>query len=44
MGCIVLRVDAFTQVPGQGNPAGVVLNGDQYTPEEMQGIAKKSWL
>lgn len=40
MKCNVLRVDAFTNIPGQGNPAGVVLDGDRYTDEEMQSIAK----
>lgn len=37
----VLQIDAFTKIPGQGNPAGVVLNGDDYITEEMQEIAKK---
>lgn len=41
MSCTVLRVDAFTQIQGQGNPAGVVMDGDSYTPEEMQAIAKR---
>lgn len=41
MKCTVLRVDAFTAVVGQGNPAGVVLAGDQYTTDEMQTIAKQ---
>lgn len=41
MTCTVIRVDAFTTVVGQGNPAGVVLDGDMYTTEEMQKIAKK---
>ncbi|MTD38842.1 PhzF family phenazine biosynthesis isomerase [Erwinia sp. CPCC 100877] len=40
MNCTVKRVDAFTQTPGQGNPAGVVLNGDEYSEEQMQKIAK----
>ncbi|MBP2098125.1 PhzF family phenazine biosynthesis protein [Enterococcus rivorum] len=40
MKCTVLRVDAFTNIPGQGNPAGVVLDGDRYTDKEMQSIAK----
>jgi trans-2,3-dihydro-3-hydroxyanthranilate isomerase len=40
MECIVKRVDAFTQIPGQGNPAGVVLNGDRYSEKQMQQIAK----
>lgn len=41
MKCEVLRVDAFTTIPGQGNPAGVVLAGDTYSTDEMQKIAKK---
>ena len=41
MKCNVLRVDAFTNIQGQGNPAGVVLEGDKYTDDEMQYIAKK---
>ncbi|MEI5988623.1 hypothetical protein A5881_000110 [Enterococcus termitis] len=41
MKCTVLRVDAFTTIAGQGNPAGVVLMGDRYTTEEMQKIAKQ---
>ncbi|GGC81842.1 PhzF family phenazine biosynthesis isomerase [Enterococcus wangshanyuanii] len=41
MECSVLRIDAFTKVIGQGNPAGVVLDGDQYSTKEMQEIAKK---
>ena len=39
--CRVLHIDGFTQVPGQGNPAGVVLNGDDFTEVEMQQLAKK---
>lgn len=39
--CQVIQVDAFTRVPGQGNPAGVVLNGDDFTAEEMQQVAKE---
>ena len=41
MVCNVLRVDAFTQEIGKGNPAGVVLNGDDFNAELMQEIAKK---
>lgn len=37
----MLRVDAFTTKKGQGNPAGVVLDGDKYTSEQMQKIAYK---
>jgi trans-2,3-dihydro-3-hydroxyanthranilate isomerase len=40
MECIVKRVDAFTQTPGQGNPAGVVTEGDQFSERQMQKIAK----
>ncbi|EOL44425.1 PhzF family phenazine biosynthesis protein [Enterococcus caccae] len=41
MKCTVVQVDAFTEIAGQGNPAGVVFEGDKYTTEEMQAIAKK---
>ncbi|MGC6767666.1 PhzF family phenazine biosynthesis isomerase [Enterococcus sp. LJL51] len=41
MECKVIQVDAFTRKPDQGNPAGVILNGDDYTEEEMQKIAKE---
>ncbi|EOH98504.1 PhzF family phenazine biosynthesis protein [Enterococcus haemoperoxidus ATCC BAA-382] len=41
MNCTVLRVDAFTTTVGKGNPAGVVLDGDRYTTEEMQNIARE---
>lgn len=37
----VLHIDAFSSIPNKGNPAGVVLNGKDYTKEEMQQIAKK---
>ena len=37
----VLHIDAFSTTPGKGNPAGVVLNGGQWTDEEMQEIARK---
>lgn len=36
----ILRVDAFTNIVGQGNPAGVVLESDGYSSELMQKIAK----
>lgn len=39
--CQVLQIDAFTAIPGQGNPAGVVLNGDDFNQQERQLIAKK---
>ncbi|MDF9825209.1 trans-2,3-dihydro-3-hydroxyanthranilate isomerase [Breznakia sp. PF5-3] len=35
----VYQIDAFTTIPGQGNPAGVIPDGDQYSDEEMQKIA-----
>ncbi|WP_321384115.1 PhzF family phenazine biosynthesis isomerase [uncultured Enterococcus sp.] len=41
MECHVIQVDAFTKEPGQGNPAGVILSGDNYSTEQMQEIAKK---
>lgn len=37
----VYHYDAFSKVPDKGNPAGVVLNGDDLTAEEMQEIALK---
>lgn len=37
----VLHIDAFSTVPGKGNPAGVVLNGGQWTDKQMQEIARK---
>ena len=37
----VLHIDAFSSIPNKGNPAGVVLNGEDYSDEEMQLIAKK---
>ena len=36
----VLEYDAFTTVPGQGNPAGVVLDARDLSDEAMQRIAK----
>ncbi|AUZ25654.1 isomerase [Bacillus subtilis] len=38
----VLKYEAFTSSPGKGNPAGVVLQGDDYTEEEMQTIAERA--
>lgn len=38
----VLRIDVFTETPGKGNPAGLVLNGDDFTDKEMQQIAKEA--
>jgi len=37
----VLHYDAFSKEPHKGNPAGVVLNGDNLTDEEMQEVALK---
>jgi len=37
----VLRYAAFTTNPTTGNPAGVVLDAEGLTDEEMQGIAKE---
>lgn len=40
--CEVLRVDVFTKTKGQGNPVGLVLDGDDWTRQEMQEIAKQA--
>lgn len=37
----VYHYDAFSKEPNKGNPAGVVLSGDQLTDAEMQEIAFK---
>lgn len=37
----VYHYDAFSKEPNKGNPAGVVLNGDDLTEEEMQEVALK---
>ncbi|RXT01918.1 PhzF family phenazine biosynthesis protein [Ammoniphilus sp. CFH 90114] len=37
----VYHYDAFTTLPHKGNPAGVVLNAEHLTEEEMQSIAEK---
>ncbi len=37
----VYHYDAFSTEPNKGNPAGVVLNGDNLTDREMQEIAAK---
>lgn len=37
----VYHYDAFSNKPNRGNPAGVVLNGDELTDVEMQEIAFK---
>ena len=38
---LVEHYDAFSQEKGKGNPAGLVLEGELYTDEEMQKIALK---
>lgn len=35
----VKHIDAFSSIPERGNPAGVVLNGEDYTDEQMLAIA-----
>ncbi|PLS08014.1 PhzF family phenazine biosynthesis isomerase [Neobacillus cucumis] len=37
----VYHYDAFSKEPNKGNPAGVVLNGEELTEEEMQEVAFK---
>ncbi|MDQ0232650.1 PhzF family phenazine biosynthesis protein [Metabacillus malikii] len=37
----VYHYDAFSSTPNKGNPAGVVLTGDELTEDEMQEIAFK---
>ena len=37
----IYHYDAFSNKPNLGNPAGVVLNGDELTDSEMQEIAYK---
>lgn len=34
------RYDSFCDTPGKGNPAGIILNGDDYTEEQMQAVAR----
>lgn len=36
----VQHYDAFSHIPNKGNPAGVVVEGNQYSEHEMQEIAK----
>ncbi len=38
----VYHYDAFSKIPNKGNPAGVVLNGDELTDAEMEEIALKA--
>lgn len=37
----VYHYDAFSTEPGKGNPAGIILGGEQLSTEEMQQITKK---
>jgi PhzF family phenazine biosynthesis protein len=37
----VYHYDAFSSIPNKGNPAGVVLNGDDLEDKQMQAIAEK---
>jgi PhzF family phenazine biosynthesis protein len=37
----VIHYDAFSNVPNMGNPAGVVLNGEDLSEEQMQEVAEK---
>ncbi len=37
----IFQVDAFTRTPLEGNAAGVVLNADSLSPEQMQAIARE---
>ncbi len=38
----VLHYDAFTDKPGMGNPAGIVLSADVISDEQMQAIASST--
>lgn len=40
-GIKVLHYDAFSTIPGKGNPAGVVLDAEQWTESARQRIAKQ---
>lgn len=37
----VAHYEAFTDIPGKGNPAGVVFDADQLSAEDMQTIAQQ---
>ncbi|WP_029192587.1 PhzF family phenazine biosynthesis protein [Paenibacillus harenae] len=37
----VYHYDAFSNIPNMGNPAGVVLNGENLTEEQMREVAEK---
>ncbi|MDF2985285.1 MAG: yddE [Eubacterium sp.] len=41
MDTLVYHYDAFSNIPGKGNPAGVVLNADHLTETDMLEIAGK---
>lgn len=38
---LVHHFDAFTNIPGKGNPAGIVFEGDSLTDEQMQYVTKE---
>lgn len=38
---LVYHYDAFSRMPGKGNPAGIVLEGDSLTEKQMQEVAQK---
>ncbi|MEG0471721.1 MAG: PhzF family phenazine biosynthesis isomerase [Solibacillus sp.] len=37
----IQHIDAFSDIPGKGNPAGVVLNGEDFNETKMQMISAK---
>lgn len=37
----VCHYDAFSNVPNKGNPAGVVLDGENLNEEQMREVAEK---
>lgn len=37
----IYHYDAFATEPGKGNPAGIILSGNDLTTEEMQKITKE---
>lgn len=37
----VYHYDAFSHIPNMGNPAGVVLDAESLTEEQMQAVAEK---
>ena len=42
MSISVLHFDVFTTLPGKGNPAGIVLDGDGMSDGEMQALAART--